>query len=144
MPLSSYYLSLLVSLGVLALTSSAPLDVQDDVTDYFKYPSEEDLNDSYFRDHTHTVTSPLERDLWEEKLLESVRDTLRGRLMDRQMDPSDVIRAEEHKRFRPQGYMASRGKRVVVPGLESLILAKYYKDNKWKRQPHLGFHGSRG
>ena len=36
MPLSSYYLSLLVSLGVLALTSSAPLDVQDDVTDYFK------------------------------------------------------------------------------------------------------------
>jgi len=47
------------------------------------------------------------------------------------------------KRYRPQGYFGSRGKRFM-PGMASLILAKYYRDAKWKRQPHFGFHGSRG
>lgn len=54
------------------------------------------------------------------------------------------------KRYRPSGFMGSRGKRFM-PGLESLLLAKYYRDffskrmdAKWKRQPHYGFHGSRG
>ncbi|GFO02647.1 tachykinin-2 [Plakobranchus ocellatus] len=47
------------------------------------------------------------------------------------------------KKGGPRGYIGSRGKRFM-PGLESLLLAKYYQDaGKWKRQPHIGFHGSR-
>lgn len=47
------------------------------------------------------------------------------------------------KRYRPRGYFGSRGKRFL-PGVASLLLARYYRDAKWKRQPHFGFHGSRG
>nr|ARS01403.1 tachykinin 1 [Deroceras reticulatum] len=51
---------------------------------------------------------------------------------------------EIYKRFKPSGFLGSRGKRFT-PSLESLLLARYYQDaEKWKRQPHLGFHGSRG
>ncbi|BFZ06443.1 hypothetical protein BsWGS_09482 [Bradybaena similaris] len=58
---------------------------------------------------------------------------------------------ELDKRYKPSGFLGSRGKRFI-PGLESLLLARYYKDyspviadaEKFKRQPHLGFHGSRG
>ncbi|XP_055860496.1 uncharacterized protein LOC106054835 isoform X2 [Biomphalaria glabrata] len=48
------------------------------------------------------------------------------------------------KRYRPSGFQGSRGKRFI-PGLQSLLLASYYQDaEKWKRQPHKGFHGTRG
>ncbi|CAL1536751.1 unnamed protein product [Lymnaea stagnalis] len=48
------------------------------------------------------------------------------------------------RRFRPSGFQASRGKRFS-PALESLLLARYNLDaEKGKRQPHSGFHGTRG
>ncbi|BFZ22350.1 hypothetical protein BsWGS_25389 [Bradybaena similaris] len=48
------------------------------------------------------------------------------------------------KRFKPSGFLGSRGKRLL-PSLEPLLPARYYQDaEKWKRQPHQGFHGSRG
>ncbi|CAG5123807.1 unnamed protein product [Candidula unifasciata] len=100
------------------------------------HPSAEEVEenqerDASFRDalqHRHLVRlhgeSPNLRDGW--------------------LSPVSHFAGEAEKRFRPSGFLGSRGKRLL-PGLEPLLLARYYQDaEKWKRQPHLGFHGSRG
>uniref|UniRef100_A0A0B6Z712 Corticotropin-releasing factor domain-containing protein n=1 Tax=Arion vulgaris TaxID=1028688 RepID=A0A0B6Z712_9EUPU len=54
------------------------------------------------------------------------------------------LAGDVERRYQPSGYLGSRGKRFI-PGLESLLLARYYQiAEKLKRQPHQGFHASRG
>ncbi|RUS79060.1 hypothetical protein EGW08_013186 [Elysia chlorotica] len=77
-------------------------------------------------------------------LMEMLRGSARaGRMQDLSLRESFTKRGHG-----PRGFYASRGKRFV-PGMEALLLARYYEAiqkhaKKFKRQPHPGFHGSRG
>nr|ARS01404.1 tachykinin 2 [Deroceras reticulatum] len=63
-------------------------------------------------------------------------------LRDGWLDHASQLAGHVDRRFQPSGFLGSRGKR---PNPSVVSLARYYQDaSKRKRQPHTGFHGSRG
>ncbi|XP_035827676.1 uncharacterized protein LOC101859590 [Aplysia californica] len=161
------HLSLALVIGLVSLTlcNSAPMDSSAEAASYMKWPEIESEGEQYWdlpkepsALKPQSTGSDLEGDVslgsdftqpknrlpfvLDENLLLRLRNELAA-LRDHQLAASDQQGSGMEKKFKPSGFMGSRGKRFM-PGLESLLLAKYYQDAKWKRQPHLGFHGSRG